>query len=54
MWFLNQLTPRTQAFLVWVMRSPSECSSMSSQTQPQKVQVAFFTTFNSIVVPFTG
>src|SRR5262249_50934915 len=26
------------------MRSPSACSSISSHTQPQKVQVAFFTT----------
>src|SRR5262245_53048192 len=50
-WFLNQLTPRTQAALVWVMRSPSACSSISSQTHPQNVQVAFFTTVNSISSP---
>src|SRR5579884_2853572 len=30
------------------MRSPSACSSMSSHTQPQNVQVAFFTTVSSI------
>jgi len=30
------------------MRSPFACSSMSSQTQPQKVQVAFFVTVSSI------
>src|SRR5262245_34582537 len=33
------------------MRSPSACSSMSSQTQPQNVQVAFFTTVSSITLP---
>src|SRR5262249_41744533 len=30
------------------MRSPSACNSMSSQTHPQNVQVAFFTTVSSI------
>src|SRR5438477_9459767 len=33
---------------VLVMRSLSECNSMSSQTQPQKVQVAFLVTVNSM------
>ena len=40
-----------QARLVSTMRSPSACSSMSSQTHPQKVQVAFFTTVSSIAAP---
>src|SRR5262245_48307890 len=31
------------------MRSASACSSMSSQTHPQNVQVAFLTTVNSII-----
>src|SRR5262249_62226034 len=52
--FLNQLTPRTQAALVWVMRSPSACNSISSQTHPQNVQVAFFTTVSSILAPSTN
>ena len=32
----------------------SACSSMSSQTHPQNVQVAFFTTVSSISAPFNG
>src|SRR3954465_4573586 len=32
------------ARLVSTIRSPSACSSMSSHTHPQNVQVAFFTT----------
>src|SRR5229473_8110860 len=47
-WLRNQASPRMQAFLVLVMRSPSACSSMSSHTQPQKVQVAFLTTVRLI------
>src|SRR5438105_2904042 len=46
-WFKNQAFPRTQAFLALVILSPSTVNSMSSHTQPQKVQVAFATTFNS-------
>src|SRR5579883_2811884 len=41
-----------QARLVSTMRSWSACSSMSSQTQPQKVHVAFFTTFSCMPVPW--
>ena len=37
-----------QASLVLTIRSPSACSSMSSQTHPQNVQVAFFTTVTVI------
>ena len=42
----NQARPRVQAFLALVMRlaSRSTVRSMSSQTQPQKVQVACSTT----------
>src|SRR3989442_7876202 len=43
-WCRNQDSPRLQAFLALTIRSPSACSSMSSHTQPQKVQVAFLTT----------
>src|SRR5438093_13455930 len=42
-WFLNQDSPRMHARLVSTIFSPSACSSMSSQTQPQKVHVAFLT-----------
>src|SRR5437870_10969509 len=35
------------------MRSPSACSSISSQTQPQKVQVAFLTTVR-LILCFSG
>src|SRR5207253_4533885 len=48
-WCLNQDSPRLHARLVSTMRSPSACSSMSSQTQPQNVHVAFFTTVRLIV-----
>src|SRR5262249_55353787 len=47
-WLRNQALPSTQAFFALVMWSPSTVSSMSSQTQPQKVQVALETTFNSV------
>src|SRR5437660_7939207 len=47
-WLRNQALPSTQAFLALVMWSPSTVSSMSSQTQPQKVQVAFSTTFSAV------
>src|SRR5918912_1792955 len=47
-WFRNQALPRTQAFLALVILWPSTVSSMSSQTQPQKVQVAFATIFSSV------
>src|SRR5207248_4763223 len=47
-WFLNHDSPRIQARFVSVIRSPSACSSMSSQTHPQKVHVAFFTTVSCI------
>src|SRR6266571_3326908 len=50
-WFLNQASPRLQAFRALTIRSPSACSSMSSQTQPQNVQVASFTTFRLIASP---
>src|SRR5713101_8435280 len=50
-WFLNQASPRLQAFAALTIRSPSACSSMSSQTQPQNVQVAFFTTLRLIASP---
>src|SRR5713101_6749076 len=49
-WCLNQDSPRLQAFLALTMRSPSACSSMSSQTQPQKVHVASFTTVRLILL----
>src|SRR5262245_17273807 len=48
-WLRNQALPSTQAFLALVMWLFSTVSSMSSQTQPQKVQVALETTFNSVV-----
>src|SRR5437588_8117809 len=47
-WLRNQALPRTQAFLALVILWPSTVSSMSSHTQPQKVQVAFSTTFSSV------
>src|SRR6516162_2404345 len=53
-WFLNHASPKMHARLVSTIRSASACSSISSQTQPQKVQVAFFTTVRSTVAPFTG
>src|SRR5687767_4834224 len=40
-----------QARRVLVIRSPSACNSMSSQTHPQNVQVAFFTTVSSMSPP---
>src|SRR5262245_47847919 len=43
-----------QARLVSTIRSASACSSMSSQTQPQKVQVACFVTVSSIASPLVG
>src|SRR5262245_59703476 len=46
-WLRNHALPRTQAFLALVMWLSSTVSSMSSQTQPQKVHVAFSTTFSS-------
>src|SRR5947209_3362313 len=48
-WLRNHALPRTQAFLALVMRWPSTVNSMSSQTQPQKVQVALGTIFNSAI-----
>src|SRR5262245_3839393 len=53
-WLRNQALPSTQAFLALVMWSPSTVSSMSSQTQPQKVQVALLTTFSSGVALMAG
>src|SRR5436305_10930258 len=47
-WLRNQALPRTQAFLALVILWPSTVSSMSSQTQPQKVQVALLTIFSSV------
>src|SRR5437762_8426186 len=46
-WLRNQALPSTQAFLALVILWPSTVSSMSSQTQPQKVHVALGTTFSS-------
>src|SRR5947209_11339043 len=46
-WLRNHALPRTQAFLALVMWLFSTVNSISSQTQPQKVQVALLTTFNS-------
>src|SRR3954464_10391915 len=43
-WFLNHDSPRLHARLVSTIFTPSACSSMSSHTHPQNVQVAFFTT----------
>jgi len=40
---LNQACPRLHAALVSTIFSPSACSSISSHTHPQKVQVAFLT-----------
>src|SRR5262245_51935862 len=51
-WFSNQASPRLQAFLLLTIRSPSACSSMSSHTQPQKVQVAFLTTVRLMPVSY--
>src|SRR2546423_5724681 len=48
-WLRNHALPRTQAFLALVMWLFSTVSSMSSQTQPQKVQVALATTLSSVV-----
>src|SRR5262245_23432744 len=53
-WLRNQALPSTQAFLALVMWLPSTVSSMSSQTQPQKVQVALLTTFSSGVALMAG
>src|SRR5205823_4846105 len=50
-WLRNHALPRTQAFLALVMWLFSTVSSMSSQTQPQKVQVALLTTFSSVPLP---
>src|SRR5207247_5492131 len=50
-WYLKWASPRLQAFLALTIRSPSACSSMSSQTQPQNVQVASFTTLRLITSP---
>src|SRR6185369_9012943 len=36
-------SPRLQAFFALTILSPSACSSMSSHTHPQNVQVACFT-----------
>ena len=44
-------SPRLHARLVSTIRSPFACSSMSSQTQPQKVQVAFLTIVKLISFP---
>src|SRR5436309_1284111 len=48
-WLRNHALPSTQAFFALVMWFPSTVRSMSSQTQPQKVQVASVTTFSSVV-----
>src|SRR5436305_3832400 len=47
-WLRNHALPRTQAFFALVMWLFSTVNSMSSQTQPQKVQVALLTTFSSL------
>src|SRR2546423_9686882 len=57
-WLRNHALPRTQAFFALVMWLFSTVNSMSSQTQPQKVQVALLTTLSSLAdmqaVLFTG
>src|SRR5688572_27886884 len=47
LWFKNQALPRTQARLASVMWLSTTVRSMSSQTQPQNVQVASWMIFNS-------
>src|SRR5438445_9925320 len=47
-WLRNQALPRTQAFFALVMWLFSTVNSMSSQTQPQKVQVALLTILSSV------
>src|SRR5262245_35166587 len=47
-WLRNHALPSTQAFFALVILWFSTVSSMSSQTQPQKVQVALLTTFSSV------
>src|SRR5262249_32766614 len=44
-----QALPSTQAFFAFVIVCPSTVNSMSSQTQPQNVQVALLTIFSSVV-----
>ena len=39
-WLRNQAVPNTQARCAFTILWPSTCKSISSQTQPQKVQVA--------------
>src|SRR5262249_61590219 len=51
-WLRNQALPSTQAFLALVMWLSSTVSSISSQTQPQKVQVALETTLSSVISSF--
>src|SRR5262245_43176152 len=46
-WLRNQALPSTQALLALVIEWTSQFSSRSSQTQPQQVQVALSTIFNS-------
>src|SRR5438067_1948712 len=53
-WLRNHALPSTQAFLALVMRWPSTVNSMSSQTQPQKVQVALLTIFSSVAEAVIG
>src|SRR5207248_3001160 len=48
-WLRNQALPSTQAFLALVILWSSTVSSMSSHTQPQKVQVALLTTLSSLM-----
>src|SRR5437870_4047086 len=53
-WLRNHALPRTQAFFALVMWLFSTVSSISSQTQPQKVQVALATTFSSLALTITS
>src|SRR4029450_4927553 len=53
-WWRNHDSPRLQAFLALRIRTPSVCSSMSSQTKPQNVHVASFTTVKFIHHPAWG
>src|ERR1700722_13246454 len=50
-WCLKCASPRLQAFLALTILSPSACNSMSSQTQPQKVHVAYFTISIAVLSP---
>ena len=48
-WLKNHDLPSTQALLASVMRSPSTFKVMSSQTQPQNVQVASSTILSPVL-----